>query len=195
MPGLFREKPAHGWLADADTVRQHSDMFVGLGLALVLIGIIAIGLPFFAGMAATVTIGWLLVLAGVLEGYHAVRVRGWMGSGWEMLSAAVQVTAGLFLAAFPLAGKFIVTVILAVYFVAEGVLKLIRARQHQNMNRWGWLVFDGLLSVGLGVLMLTRWPGAAVWALGLLVGISLISGGSSMVLIGAGARQRARARS
>jgi uncharacterized membrane protein HdeD (DUF308 family) len=63
------------------------------------------------------------------------------------------------------------------------VLKIIRAVQHREMPAWGWLVFDGILSLVLGLMIGLGWPSTAVWAIGLLVGIDLLFSGSSMLLI------------
>jgi uncharacterized membrane protein HdeD (DUF308 family) len=161
-------------------------------MAFVALGLLAMLLPFVGGLVTTIALGWLMLLAGLSEGYHAVRNRQWGGSGAELVSAAVQVVAGALVVAFPLTGKLALTLILAGYFVAQGVLKLVRAVQHRRVHASGWLVFDGILSLVLGILIVLHWPSVAVWALGLFVGVNLLVGGSSMLLIGLGARREAR---
>jgi uncharacterized membrane protein HdeD (DUF308 family) len=178
---------------DTSPVRTRRDWFVGLGALFVLLGLLAMLLPFVSSLITTVVLGWLMMLAGVSEGYHALRNRAWGGSGWELASAAVQILAGALVVGFPLTGKLVLTLILAAYFVAEGALKLIRAVQHRRIGASGWLVFDGLLSMALGVLILLHWPSVAVWAIGLFVGTNLLVGGTSMLLIGLGAGREARA--
>ncbi|WP_437678842.1 HdeD family acid-resistance protein [Sorangium sp. So ce131] len=179
-------------LVDVDTVRNNRGWFVMLGLAFMVLGLLAILLPFVASLATTIVIGWLMLIAGLIEGYHALRARAWVGAGWELVSAAVHVVAGGLVVAFPLTGKLALTAILAAYFAAEGVLKILRASQHRRVQASGWLVFDGLLSLALGILILMRWPSAAVWAIGLLVGVQLLVGGASMLLIGLSTRSEAR---
>jgi uncharacterized membrane protein HdeD (DUF308 family) len=167
--------------------------FVGLGVVFVLLGILAVLLPFVASLVTTVVLGWLMLLAGLSEGYHAVRNRGWGGSGWELVSAVIQVLGGLLVVRYPLTGKLALTLILAAYFVAEGVIKLVRAFQNRAAGASGWLVIDGLLALALGVLVLVHWPSVAVWAIGLLVGVNLVAGGASMLLLGLAAGRVARA--
>jgi uncharacterized membrane protein HdeD (DUF308 family) len=193
MPIRDPERPTSFTLVDVESVRSNSGLFIGLGAVLMVFGLLAVLLPFIASLATTIAVGWVMMLAGVGEGYHALRNRRWAGSAWELVSAAVQVVAGGLVAAFPVAGKLALTLILAVYFACEGILKIIRAVQHRRLLAPGWLVFDGLLSLALGVLILVRWPSAAVWAIGLLVGINLLFGGMSMLLIGAVGRPVARA--
>lgn len=173
---------------DPDTVRRGRSWFIGIGIAFVALGILAILLPFAAALLTTIAIGWLLVASGIFEGYHAIQNQGWAGARWALVSAAVELITGFLLIAFPVTGKLALTLILAAYFVAEGVLKIIRANQHRKMGSWGWLMFDGLLSILLGIFVLMRWPGTAVWVLGLFVGINLIVGGTSLLMIGAAAR-------
>ncbi len=193
MPIRDPERPTSFRLVDLDSVRSNSGRFIALGAALMVLGLLAVLLPLVASLATTIALGWVMMLAGVSEAYHAFRNRRWAGSGWELVSAAVQVVAGALVVAFPVTGKLALTLILAVYFVCEGVLKIIRAVQHRSVLAPGWLVFDGLLALALGVMILLRWPGAAVWAIGLLVGINLLFSGMSMLLIGAVGRPVARA--
>jgi uncharacterized membrane protein HdeD (DUF308 family) len=174
-------------VVDVDTVRESRSWFLGLGLAFAVFGVLAIILPFIASLVTAVVIGWLMLLGGLFQGYHAIKNRRWAGSGWALASAAIQVIAGVLVILFPIGGTVALTLILAAYFAAEGVFKIIRAIQHRRMPAWGWLLFDGILSLALGVLIVAFWPGAAVWVLGLLVGINLLIGGTSMLLIGLGA--------
>lgn len=172
---------------DVDTVRDNRGWFVALGLAEIALGILAIVLPIAAARVTTIVLGWLIVLAGLSEAFHARRNRGWGGAGWELLSAAVQVVAGLVLVLLPTIGKLALMLILAAYLIGEGALKLIRAAQHRRIQASGWLVFDGILSFALGVVILAGGLGTALWVLGVLVGIHLLTGGMSMLLIALGA--------
>lgn len=178
---------------DTSAVGDHAGWFLGLGVAFMLLGLVAMFLPFAASLVTTLALGWLMMLAGVIEGYHALRNRRRAGSGWTFVSAAVQVVAGALVVAFPVTGKLALTLVLAAYFLSEGVLKILRAVQHRRVRASGWLVFDGLLSAALSILILLHWPSVAVWALGLFVGVHLLVGGSSMMLIGLDAGREARA--
>ncbi|WP_437926926.1 HdeD family acid-resistance protein [Sorangium sp. So ce291] len=173
--------------ADIDAVREKRGWFLALGVASIVLGVLAVILPFVASLVTTIVLGWLIVLAGVAEGFHAIQSRGWAGAGWELVSALVQVAFGLLLVLFPMTGKLALMVIASAYFVAEGALRLVRAYQHRGLRGSGWLVFDGILALALGVLILTGGVTTAARVLGLLVGISLLTGGTSMILIALGA--------
>jgi uncharacterized membrane protein HdeD (DUF308 family) len=195
MNRSFRDPPETPSFAPIDmgAVETHRDWFVGVGVLFVALGIVAMFLPFVASLVTTLALGWLMIVAGVIEGYHALKNSQWGGAGWELVSAVVQVVGGGLVVAFPLVGKLALTLILAGYFAGEGVLKLIRAAQHRRVKSSGWLVLDGLVSLALGVLILLHWPAVAVWVFGLFVGVSLLIGGASMLLIAFGSGRTARA--
>ncbi|WP_437735305.1 HdeD family acid-resistance protein [Sorangium sp. So ce1335] len=196
MVGPLEEspKPLRFAPVDIDAVREKRGWFVALGVALMVLGVLACILPFIASMVTAIVLGWLIVLAGLAEGCHAIQSRGWAGAGWELASALVQVAFGLLLANFPMTGKLALMVLASAYFAAEGALKLVRASQHRRLPGAGWLVFDGILALALALLILTGGVTAAAKVLGLLVGISLLTGGMSMILIALGAARVLRTR-
>ena len=179
---------------DLGSVREHRGWFFGLGIAWVVLGALAILVPFVASVLSAVMFGWLMIIGGFFEGVHAFQNQRWGGFPWAVLEGVVLVVAGALVVAFPLTGTLTLTLILAAFFFAEGVLKIIRATQHRDLPAWGWLLFDGALSLVLGLMIAVGWPSTAVWALGLLVGIDLLFSGVSMLLIGAGAGTLSRAR-
>lgn len=170
-----------------DVVRRNRAWFFGLGAAFMVLGVLLILMPLLASLLTALVIGWVMALAGLFQGFHAVRARGWRGASWSLVSAVLLVVAGLLVVAFPVTGTVTLTLTLAAFFAANGVVKLFRAVQNRHIPAWGWLFFDGLVSLALGVLIFAGWPSTAAWALGLLVGIDLLLGGTSMVLIGLGA--------
>jgi uncharacterized membrane protein HdeD (DUF308 family) len=176
-----------------DVVQRNRAWFFGLGAAFMVLGVILILMPLLASLITALVVGWVMVLAGLFQGFHAVRNRGWRGATWSIVSSVLLVVAGLLVAAFPVTGTLTLTLTLAAFFMSNGVVKIIRAVQNRRIPAWGWLFFDGLVSLALGVLIFSGWPSTAAWALGLLVGIDLLLGGTSMVLIGLGARSVAGA--
>ncbi len=179
-------------IVELDTVREKRGWFIGLGIVFMVLGVVAILLPFIASLVTTIAVGWLMFFGGLFQCIHAVQNRRWGGSGWAIVSAVIYMIAGVLVVAFPITGTLTLTLVLSAYFVAQGVLKIVRAAQHRTMRAWPWLVFDGILSLLLGLLVGLGWPSTAVWAIGLLVGIDLLIGGSSMLLIGLGSGRTAR---
>ncbi len=177
---------------ELDPIRRSRGWFIALGAALMTLGVLAIAVPFAATLVSTIFLGWLLILSGIAEGVHAVRARAWQGFPWAVLSAALGVAAGILLLAFPIVGTLTLTLVLAGYFTAQGILKVVRAVQHRGMERWGFLLFDGLVTLALGILIWMLWPASSVWLLGLLVGVHLLVGGVSMLVLAVAAGQLTR---
>lgn len=99
--------------------RDSWSWFIGLGIGFLVLGALAIFVPLVASVLTTMLFGWLLVIGGILTAVHAVQNRRWAHSGWALVSAAIEIAAGL-LVAFPLAGTATLTLVLAAFFAAEG---------------------------------------------------------------------------
>jgi len=170
-----------------DVVRRNRGWFFGIGAAFMLLGVLLLLMPLIASLVTALVIGFVMVIAGIFQAFHAVKARGWKGGAWSLVGSVLLVVAGALVAAFPVTGTLTLTLTLSGFFMASGVVKLIRAVQNRHIPAWGWLFFDGIVSLALGVLIFAGWPSTAAWALGLLVGIDLLLGGTSMILIGLGA--------
>ena len=84
---------------------------------------------------------------------------------------------------FPFPVAYELTILLAAFFVAQGIVKIMAALRQRPASGWGWLMFSGILGIIVGVIIWAALPEAAIWVLGLLVGIELIFSGWAMVMI------------
>ena len=153
-----------------DELRRLRTVLLVTGSLAVLAGATAILVPAVASVAIAVLLGWLLMLAGALMGAYAWAHRDAPGSGRRFAVAALTWVIGLWLVAFPLDGVFTLTVLLTVWFIVSGVLDLTGAW----LTGDGWALFTGVLSLVLAGLLLADLPSSAEWAIGLLVGVSLV---------------------
>ena len=171
-------------------VRRHWVLFLIEGIVLVILGVLALLAPAIASIAATVFFGWLLLLSGIVGLVTTFRGRQAPGFWWSLLSAAIGIVAGVLLIGWPLLGTLSLTAVLIAFLFAEGVVTLMYALEHRSAlsGRWGWMLASGILDIGLGVLLLIGLPGTAFWALGLLLGISLIFGGWALIFMALHAR-------
>jgi len=171
-------------------LRRHWILFLSEGIALVILGILAITAPTIASVAATVFFGWILLLSGVIGLIATLRARAAPGFGWSLLSALVGVVAGVLLLGWPLPGALSLTAVLIAFLLVEGGVSIMYALEHRNApsGRWGWMLASGILDVFLGLLLLIGLPGTALWALGLLVGINMLFGGWALILMALHAR-------
>ncbi|MFA6002372.1 MAG: HdeD family acid-resistance protein [Thermoleophilia bacterium] len=157
---------------------------MGIGVALVLLGAIAIIYPVASSVASTLFIGSMLVIGGVIHAVYAFSTRG-SSLAMEIVSALIYLVVGFMILAEPISGVVTLTLFLALFFVAQGifniVISLARARA---VPHWGWMLFNGLISLGLGVVILAQWPEASAWVIGLLVGIYLLFDGWALMMLG-----------
>jgi uncharacterized membrane protein HdeD (DUF308 family) len=154
-----------------------------LGIVFAVLGFLAIILPVISSFVVTSFIGWLLVIGGVLYGYHAFGMRGGWNIAATLLLALLSLASGIILLIFPLAGVITLTMFLAAYLIAAGILKTIYALQHRTTSGWGWALVSGLISIALGLLIASGLPGTALWALGVIFGVDLILYGWALIFL------------
>ena len=169
-------------------VKRHAGWFIALGVVLIGLGVIALGAAGFVTLASVLLFGWLLVIAGIMQGVHAVRVRRWGGFTRHLLGGVLSLVVGLLIVANPAAGALSLTLLLAAFFLVGGIFRIVAALSFQFPGR-GWAVLGGLVTLLLGIMIWREWPGSGVWVLGTFVGIDLIFDGWSLVMTGMAARQ------
>ncbi len=158
------------------------------GILMIICGILAIGVPLVSSLGIVILLAWLILFAGVshlIFAFHSHSVGGFL---WKLLLAAVYVIAGIYLLAHPLLGVLSLTLILAVFLVIEGVIEIALYFGLRGVGHSGWVLFDGIVTLILGILIWRQWPSSSVWVIGTLVGISLIFSGFSRCMLSTAAR-------
>jgi uncharacterized membrane protein HdeD (DUF308 family) len=174
----------------AGAIRRHWGLFLAEGIVLLILGVLAVLAPAIASLAATVFFGWILFISGVVGLIATFRARRVAGFWWSLVSAVIGIVAGLLLLAWPGPGVLSLTAVLIAFLFAEGIVTILYAFEHRGAlsGRWGWMLASGILDVCLGALLFAGFPGTAVWALGLLLGINLLFGGWALILMAMHAR-------
>ncbi|HBO44689.1 MAG TPA: hypothetical protein DD670_12305 [Planctomycetaceae bacterium] len=170
------------------SLRETWGWFMVLGIGLVVLGTLAIILPGLATFGATIILGWLLVVGGVLQGVHTFYVRNWGGFMLQGVTAFIYLMIGFLVLANPVEAVFMLTLILAVFFLFEGAMKVFLAFQVRPAQNWAWLLFSGILAFVLSGIILAGWPGDSVWVIGLLVGINILFSGWATIMLAMGAK-------
>jgi uncharacterized membrane protein HdeD (DUF308 family) len=181
----------HGIQASvAASLHLHWRAFLIEGIVLFILGLLAIVIPNVATLAVEVFIGWVLLLSGVVGLISTYRMRSAPGFGWSLLSAVIAIAAGVILLAWPLSGVFSLTVILTAFLTIEGIASIMMSLTHRHgfSARWALLLVSGVIDLILAALIFTGLPGTAAWAIGLLVGINLVFGGSALISMALTAR-------
>ncbi len=151
-------------------------------------GVLALLNPFAATLAATLMAGWAFALLGVLQIVQAFQVQGWGGFIWALLFGILTLVVGGSLLFNPLAGMVSLTLLVAVLFLAIGVVKVMYAFSLRPVTGWGWVLLSGIVSVVLGVMILADFPWAVGSILGILLGVELISNGVLFLFVALGLR-------
>jgi uncharacterized membrane protein HdeD (DUF308 family) len=174
------------------TVREHWKAFLFEGILLVVLGFAAMVVPLMASLAVTVFLGWMFLISGVAGLAMTFWARRSPGLWWSLISGVLGIAAGIVLLAKPAQGLLTLTFVVGAYFLAEGVASIMYALQHRKelSERWSWMLFSGLMDIVIAFLIISGLPGSAEWALGLLVGINLIIGGSSLIGMALAARNK-----
>ena len=174
----------------AQSVREHWVLFLIEGIVLVVLGILAIVVPPLATIAFTLFLGWLFLISGIVGLFTTFWARQAPGFWWSLFSAVLAIAAGIVLLAWPISGAVSLTLLLIVFFTIEGVLSIMYALEHKKelSGRWGWMLVSGIIDLVLAAIILIGLPGTAVWALGLLVGINMLFGGSALIAMALHAR-------
>ena len=176
--------------AVASSLHEHWVLFLVEGIVLVVLGLLAIGLPPIATLAVEILFGWLFLISGIMGLITTFWMRQAPGFWWALLSAVLGIAAGIVLLAWPLSGALSLTLILTVFLVLEGVVSILYALEHKRelSGRWGMMLFSGGVDLFLAGIIFAGLPGTAAWAIGLLVGINLVFGGSALIAMALHAR-------
>jgi uncharacterized membrane protein HdeD (DUF308 family) len=176
--------------AVASSLHQHWVMFLIEGIILMVLGLLAIVLPPIATLAVEILFGWLFLVSGVVGLVTTFWMRQAPGFWWALLSAVLGIGAGIVLLAWPLSGVLSLTLVLIVFFAIEGVATIMYALEHKRelSGRWGWMLSSGVVDLILAGIIFAGLPGTAAWAIGLLVGINMIFGGSALIAMAMHAR-------
>jgi uncharacterized membrane protein HdeD (DUF308 family) len=156
-----------------------------IGGVFIALGAVALVLPTWATLAGELLIAWMLVLWGAIGLWFAWEMRP--SKEWRYAGVMFGITLflGLVFSLFPGFGIETLTIILMMIFLFEGVISvLLGLRLSARFRNWGWMVFSGLCSLAIGVIILIGWPETAVWAIGMLMGANFLSTGLALIMLG-----------
>ncbi len=162
-------------------------------ILLIVFGFLAIAVPFATSWGVVIVVAWLIVFSGGFQFIHAFQSKGVGHILWKLLVAILYVVVGLYFLLHPLLGVAAFTFALAIFFVVEGVFDLVAYFQSRHVAGSGWILFDGIITLILGLLVWRQWPSSSLWVIGTLVGISMIFTGMTRLMLSLSARRLAHA--
>ena len=170
-------------------IKQGSKWSIVWGVLLVIFGMLAIGEPLVAAVAVNIFIAWLLILVGIVHIVLAFHAHRGTSIGWKLAVGVAYIFIGGYLLFHPLLGVASLTLLLAVLFLVEGVLDLILWWKMRSTGGSFWILVDALVTLLLGGLIYVHWPSSSIWAVGTLVGISMIISGVTRIMLSLAVRK------
>ncbi|KPK52568.1 MAG: hypothetical protein AMJ63_09055 [Myxococcales bacterium SG8_38_1] len=173
------------------TIKRHAGVGMLVGILVAIAGILALVAPLAAGLSVAIAVGVLLMVSGVSRVFLAFKM-GSFGHGLLMfVIGLLSALAGLYMVARPGMALATITIVLAAYFIVDGVFQIIWALRLRPIQGWGWTLFSGVVALALGIMIWRQFPVSGVWAVGTLAGIQMIFGGSSIASVCSAAKRAA----
>jgi len=167
-----------------ETIQKNAKTSKWVGILLLVAGFLSIVAPFGAGLSVTVMVGVLMLFSGAAQ-LLLVFKAGSFGEGILLaLFAILSLVAGGHMMSQPIEALAALTLFLAAYFIASGVVQAVGAFGARPAQGWGWLLVGGIVSILLGAMIWRQFPLSGVWAVGTLVGVQFLMSGWTLVAVG-----------
>ena len=154
------------------------------GILMLICGFLAIAVPLASSIGVAVVIGWVVLISAVWHLLFGFRSGSGIGGFlWQLLLAIVYGAAGLMILLYPLAGLAWLTLVLATFLLIEAALEFVLYFSIRRKVNAGGVLLDGIITLLLGILIGAQWPFSSAWAIGTLVGVSLIFSGISRLML------------
>ncbi len=163
-----------------EKVRRHSFWYILQGVLMILAGIMALVFPIISSVAIVIFLGWLLIFSGILQAFSLLDARHVPHFWLQLVSVVLSVLVGILFLRNPGAGLLTLTLLLIVFFMVEGISKIIFSLTIRPFPNWGWVFASGVIGILLAFYLWANTPVTAVWLLGVLLGIGLISEGAAL---------------
>jgi len=182
-------------MADVATpdVRRTGTWVIVWGILLIVTGLVAILQPAVAALAFELLLGWLLIFAGIVEVIYAIQQKGQDGFGLKILTGILTLLLGVLLLMRPGLGIASIALLMGAFLFAHGIAAIMLALKLKPRQGWGWVLFDGILSIVIALLIASGWPQSSIGFVGTLVGILLMYGGVWRIVLGRALRSGAPA--
>ena len=172
------------------SVRLHWRLFLTQGVITTILGVLAVIWPQISTVAVDVYIGVLFFIAGAVGlalMFFAPTTAAFL---WSLLTAALSLLVGILLLWHPVAGAVSLTLVLIAFFVVEGIFQIVASFRFRDIfpESWGWMLASGIADLALAALIIAGWPGTASWAIGLIVGVNLITSGVATIMVASSAQ-------
>jgi uncharacterized membrane protein HdeD (DUF308 family) len=166
-----------------ETVKKYSFWYLVQGVLMVVAGLLALIYPLIASVAIVFLLAWILIVSGILQGIGLIGAKDVPHYWLQLISAVLAILIGVLLLRQPESGLLVMTVLLIVFFMVEGIAKIIFALSIRPFPNWGWVLGSGLVGILLALVLWANMPVSSEWLLGVLLGIQLICEGAALTYL------------
>jgi len=166
-----------------ETVKKYSFWYLVQGVLMVAAGVLALIYPFVASVAVVYLLAWILIVSGILQAIGLIGAKDVPHYWVQLISVVLAILIGVLLLRQPESGLLLMTVLLIVFFMVEGIAKTIFALTIRPFPNWGWVLASGLVGILLALLLWANMPVSSDWLLGVLLGVQLICEGAALTYL------------
>lgn len=177
--------------AELMPLRAKWGWILALGIIYVIVGFIALGSVVMATAAGVLVVGIMMIIAGVAEVINAFQIKEWVRFVLWLLLGALYIIAGFVAFENPLLAAAVLTLVLGVALIVSGIMRMILAFSMKEGMPWIWVLLSGVVTLLLGLIILSRWPVSSFYVLGIFLGVDLVIAGASWIGIALGLRKLA----
>jgi len=174
-------------------IKRVSGWSIALGVLMIVLGIIAMLAPWEFGIVIALIIGWMAIFNGVAQIIYGIRTHSGGRTVLEIVLGLIYVVAGVYLLMHPVPGLLVITLFLASFLIVYGIFALVLAFHMRPLSGWGWVLFDAIITILLGILIWAHWPSSSDWVVGTLFGISIFVSGVTRLMMSLAIRRLATA--
>jgi uncharacterized membrane protein HdeD (DUF308 family) len=177
--------------SDIQPLRAKCGWIVALGVIYLIAGLIALSSVVLATVASVFVVGVMMLIAGAAEVINAFALKSWGNFLLWLALGILYIVAGFVTFENPLLAAAVLTLMLGIALAVSGIMRIVLAFSMRGSGPWILVVFSGLITLLLGVVILAHWPVASLYVLGIFLGIDLVLAGIGWILVGAGLRSHA----
>lgn len=174
-------------------IQENAGITKSIGIALLIIGFLAVCAPVVAGVSITVVVGLLLLVAGIGQCILAFRVDAFGRGLFVLIMGLLTLLVGIYMSFQPAAALVSITFFLAIYFVVTGIVEILTAIRLRPAQGWNWMLVSAIVTFLLGMMIWLQFPLSGLWAIGVLFGVKMMFSGATLLSLGSAAKKLAGA--
>jgi len=128
---------------------------VALGVVYLVAGVIALGQRRHGDGATVYVVGIMMIIAGIFEVIHSFQIKTWGRFIFWLLLGILYIHCRVHGVRQSAADRGLADVILGAALVASGIMRVFLGFNMKGGTPWGWVVASGLITLLLGIIILT----------------------------------------